>query len=62
MSSQQIIGVVLVLTALVDVVVGFVVVGPRIADADSRRLVTLGLMTGAGVIAGLGIAFLLGAF
>lgn len=62
MSSQQILGVVLLLTAIVDVFVGLVVVGPRIANAQSRRLVTLALIAGAGVLGALGIAFLLGAF
>lgn len=61
MSSNQIIGTVLLVTALVDVVLGVVVVGPRIPDPDSRRTVLLALLLGAGVLTGLGISFLVGA-
>lgn len=58
MSSQQVLGIVLILTAVVDIVLGFVVIGPRIPNADTRRIVTLGLIAGAGVLAALGLALL----
>lgn len=61
MSMQQIIGLVLILTALVDVVVGLLIVGPRIANPQSRRLVTMALIAGAGILGALGIAFFVGA-
>ena len=61
MNTQQIIGVVLILTAIVDVAVGFILVGPRIANPDSRRFVMLALIAGAGILGALGVAFLVGA-
>jgi hypothetical protein len=61
MSPGQIIGVVLLCTAFADLVVGLVVVGPRIPNPASRRTVVTALVLGAGVLAGLGVAFLVGA-
>jgi hypothetical protein len=61
MSGNQILGLVLLIVALVDVVMGLVVVGPRIANPQSRRTVVTALFLGAGVLTGLGIAFLIGA-
>jgi hypothetical protein len=46
---------------VIDVIVGLVIIGPRITNADSRRVVTLALIAGSGILAAIGIALLLGA-
>jgi hypothetical protein len=61
LTTQQIIGIVLILAAVIDVIVGLVIIGPRITNADSRRVVTLALIAGSGILAAIGIALLLGA-
>ena len=62
MSMQQILGVVLILVALLDAVLGIVVIGPRIADPRAGRSVMTGLLIGAAVMATIGVALLAGAF
>jgi hypothetical protein len=57
----QIVGLALVLTGLLDLVLGLAVVGRRIQEGRQRRIVQLALVTGAVALLGLGTAFLAGA-
>ena len=61
MATHQLVGVMLIAVAMLDVVLTFVVVGPRIADPSRRRTVQLAILAGAGAMLGLGAAFLAGA-
>jgi hypothetical protein len=61
MATNQLVGVVLIAAAMLDVVVTFIVVGPRIPDPSRRRTVQLAVLAGAGVMLGFGAAFLAGA-
>ena len=60
MTMQQILGVVLILVALLDAVLGIFVIGPRIADPRAGRSVMTGLLIGAAVMATIGVALLAG--
>ena len=61
MSTNQIVGIVLLFTGLLDVILAFVVVGPRLPE-ERRRFVQMALVVGAVVMIALGTAFLSGAF
>lgn len=60
MNTGTLVGLVLVLAAGLDLVLAFVVVGPRL-PAQSRRAVQLSLVIGAVLILTLGVLFLSGA-
>jgi hypothetical protein len=60
MQTNQLIGVVLIAVAMFDVALVFLVVGPRI-EPSRRRTVQLAILAGAGVMLGLGVAFMAGA-
>lgn len=61
MTSGQIVGIALLCTGLVDLLLGFVVVGPRVPNESRRRVVQIALTLGAVVLLALGTAFLSGA-
>ena len=56
MTSSQIAGSVLVAAGLFDLVLGFVLVGPRMPTARARRIVQFALVIGALALIGLGLA------
>jgi putative membrane protein len=60
MNTGKLIGMVLVLTALLDLVLAFAIVGPRLPEAR-RRVVQLSLALGSAVLLAIGVAFLTGA-
>ena len=57
MTPNQIVGVVLIVTGLVDAAMA-VVLPRRMPATGSRRLVTVSLLSGAALLVGLGVAFL----
>jgi hypothetical protein len=57
-SGRQLVGVVLVAVALVDLVAGFLLVLPRVRDDAARDLLRSGLVLGAVFMFALGVAFL----
>lgn len=57
MTSSAVIGVLLIVTGLVDLVLAFVVLGPRLPD-KSRRTVQLALVVGAVFLVVLGVLVL----
>ncbi len=59
MSTGQLVGLVLVVTGLLDLIMAFVVVGPRLPE-ERRRVVQISLVVGAVALLGLGIGFLTG--
>ena len=61
MSTAQIVGLVFLFAGVVDLVLGFFVVGPRIPDESRRRIVQIALTLGAVTLLALGTAFLSGA-
>ncbi|MFQ5599781.1 MAG: hypothetical protein ACE5G2_04415 [Candidatus Krumholzibacteriia bacterium] len=60
MTVAQIVGIVFIFAAILDLVLGFVVVGPRIPEEGRRKVVQVGLSAGAVVLLALGAAFLAG--
>jgi len=60
MQTNQVIGIVLIGVAMLDVAIVFLVVGPRI-EPSRRRPVQLAILAGAGAMLALGAAFLAGA-
>ena len=58
MSATQYVGLVLLLAGFMDILLAFVVVGPRIPDPERRRIVQLSLFVGAAAMIGLGAALL----
>lgn len=61
-ATSQIVGIVLIGAGIMDPVIGFLVIGPRIPDPGKRQMVTMALVTSGLMMIGLGIAFLTGAF
>jgi hypothetical protein len=61
MTTSQIVGLALVASALVDAVLTFKVIGPRIPDEGRRRIVTLSMLASCAGIVALGAALLAGA-
>jgi hypothetical protein len=57
MTSNQMVGVVLIVAGLVDAVMA-VVLPRRMPAAGPKRLVTVSLLSGAALLVGLGVAFL----
>jgi hypothetical protein len=61
MSVGQIVGIVFFFTGLMDLILGFAFVGPRIENASNRRIVQMALVVGAVTLFALGAAFFTGA-
>jgi hypothetical protein len=59
MSTNQIVGIVLLFTGLVDLLLAFVVVGPRLPE-ERRHIVQMALVLGAVLLIALGALFLSG--
>ena len=59
MSSGQLVGAVLVLTGVLDLIMAFLVVGPRLPE-ERRRVVQMAMVVGSVVLLALGIVFLSG--
>jgi hypothetical protein len=61
MTTGQIVGIAFVFAGLIDLGLGFLVVGPRIPDEGRRRVVLIALTLGAVTLLAFGAAFLTGA-
>ena len=61
MSTDQIVGIALIFSGLVDLVLGFVVIGPRAPDDRRRRILQTAFTLGAALLVAFGAAFLTGA-
>ena len=61
MNTSQIVGIAFIFSGLVDLVIGFVVIGPRVPDAGRRRILQIVFTVGAALLLAFGIAFLTGA-
>lgn len=62
MTSGQIVGIALLFAGIVDLLLGLVIVGPRVPDESRRRVVQIAITLGAVLLLALGTAFLSGAF
>ncbi len=59
MKTSMLIGIVLILVAVLDVVLGLLVVAPRVKE-ESRPVLRAAFVLGSLVMLGLGVAFLIG--
>ncbi len=61
MTMNQILRIALIVAAILDVTRGIAIVGPGIADAQTRKIVTMALLSGAVFLGAIGVALLAGA-
>jgi len=61
MSTGQIVGIAFLVAGVFDLILGFLVVGPRVPDEGRRRIVQITLTLGAVLLFAFGTAFLTGA-
>ena len=59
MKTSMLIGIVLILVAVLDVVLGLLVVAPRVKE-EARPVLRAAFVLGSLVMLGLGVAFLIG--
>ncbi len=61
MTTGQIVGIAFLIAGLFDLILGFLVIGPRVPDEGKRRIVQIVLTLGAVALIAFGAAFLSGA-